>query len=508
MTSPALTTMLYHPIDIEIRGTSPLDNPFFAEVQATFAGPNREQLVIPGFYTGDNRWVVRFSPTATGEWAYACSSPHVAIETGEGGVTCQPNTNPAVHGGLRVDPAHPHHFRYEDGTPYFFMGYEADWLWAPGLGDPEIRKVKELIDQIKAHKFNQVFVNVYAHDTRWCEGKTSEFDYGPPAMYAWEGDNDNPDHSRLNPAFFENFDRMMDYLLQNGIVAHLYLRVYNKAVNWPANASPEDDLYFRYVTARYQAYPNVVWDFSKETFNERDKDYVANRLRLIRAQDAYGRLTTVHDCPDFAHNPRYAHLLDFFTDQHQPADWYSRALYERARRPIPYVNAEFGYERKDPQVIMHAVASQLADELMHRACEVIMGGGYITYYYNPTAWDVVDSRHVPDGYRYCRILHDFFAGLQWWKLEPLLYHGWRSGVRCLADAGREYVFYFPKGKLRQVSLGGTEGVFSERWVHLFSGESKQMPDRTLGIPASRVERVQLKGPFDEGPCLVHLKRKD
>ena len=49
------------------------------------------------------------------------------------------------------------------------------------------------------------------------------------------------------------------------------IKVYNKMVNWPAPGSQDRARYFRYVTARYQAFSNVAWDFAKEAYNEHDK---------------------------------------------------------------------------------------------------------------------------------------------------------------------------------------------------------------------------------------------
>ena len=89
---------------------------------------------------------------------------------------------------------------------------------------------------------------------------------------------------------------MMRALVDYGLTAHIYLRVYNKMVHWPENGSLADDLYFRHVVARYQGFSNVVWDFSKESYNEPDKAYLTNRLRLVQAQDAHGRLVTTTTC--------------------------------------------------------------------------------------------------------------------------------------------------------------------------------------------------------------------
>lgn len=252
---------LYYPIEIEIKGDSKLSNPFFAEIKGMFEGPGGESIVIPGFYNGAMTWVIRFSPTQIGKWKYTLSSSHINLDHQSGEIECAENENGEVHGALRIQPEYPHHFQYEDGTNYFMMGYEADWLWALGFKDPEIRKVKELIGITKEYGFNGVIMNLYAHDTRWCEGVTSEKDYGPPLFYAWEGTNDNPDHTRLNLTYFQNYDRVMKCLFEEGITVHIFFKVYSKMVNWPRPYSLEDDLCFKYITARYQAFPNVIWDF-------------------------------------------------------------------------------------------------------------------------------------------------------------------------------------------------------------------------------------------------------
>jgi hypothetical protein len=89
-------------------------------------------------------------------------------------------------------------------------------------------------------------------------------------MYAWAGTNEQPDHTKFNLAYWQHYDRVIAALNERGMVAHVMIKVYNKMVNWPAKGSAEDDQYFRWLIARYCAYPNVHWDFSKESNNEKD----------------------------------------------------------------------------------------------------------------------------------------------------------------------------------------------------------------------------------------------
>ena len=209
-------------------------NPFDVDLAAVFTGPDHARLRVPGFYDGNGTWRIRFSPTVVGSWSMRTVSSLQALDgKTEPLIWCSPNREPSVHGGLRVDPAHPYHFVYQDGSRYFLMGYEADFLWAAGMEDPERRLMNHLIDQMAARGFNHVIVNVYAHDTSWSPGRKHQWDWGPPPVYAWEGTNENPDHSRLNPRFFQIYDGMMSALRDKGIVAHIMLKVYNKSVNWP-----------------------------------------------------------------------------------------------------------------------------------------------------------------------------------------------------------------------------------------------------------------------------------
>jgi len=133
------------------------------------------------------------------------------------------------------------------------MGYEYDWLWALDATNAELRTVNPFLDKLVANGFNYVLLNAYAHDTSWRKGKTGNDDYGPPPLYAWEGSNEQPDHSRFNLAYWRHYDRIVEALNQRGLIAHVMIKVYNEMVKWPAKGSREDDQYFGWLIARYAA---------------------------------------------------------------------------------------------------------------------------------------------------------------------------------------------------------------------------------------------------------------
>jgi hypothetical protein len=110
----------YHSHDFTLTATAQ-GNPFDVELAGEFTGPDGVRLRVPGFYDGNGTWKIRFSPSGQGEWSMRTSSSLAALDGKTAtGIWCGPNRHPAIHGGLRVDAAHPHHFIYED-MPYFIL---------------------------------------------------------------------------------------------------------------------------------------------------------------------------------------------------------------------------------------------------------------------------------------------------------------------------------------------------------------------------------------------------
>ena len=517
MTTPAVrddaACPQHHPHDVILRSQTRQENPFVVDVRARVTAPSGWSTTVPGFYDGESEgrgtWIVRVCPNELGTWTYETESVDPALDGRSGAIECVPNDNRRVHGALRVDPAHPHHFLYEDGTRPFVLGYEANWLWALGFLEDGAAQLDRFCGRIASYGYNHVFVNAYAHDTRWATGKSHPEDYGPPPEYAWAGTNEAPNHLRLNVRYWRNFAVMRPVLHAHGITAHVYLKVYNKLVNWPAPRSRADDLYFRYVVARYQGFSNVVWDFSKESYNERDKAYCANRIDFIRAHDGYRRLVTAHDDWALHFDQRFGSSLDFVTDQKHDL-FAERVMHlRRLLRPCPVINEEFAYECGPGGVedlSYHPRVRHTAEEHVLRSWEVVFGGGYPGYYYLYTAWDVVRPDDLPPGYALHKRLVDFMTETDWWELEPHPEVVERSAARCLAKPGQEYLIFnraehgpkrhFDEATRAMVMLPGVRGALSAEWLQPLTGERVQMQ---LEIQP----RFPLTPPF-EGPYVVRL----
>lgn len=455
----------YQPVDLTFHGPAQLANPFAVVFEAHVDGPSDRDFVLPGFYDGDGRWVVRLAPTEAGRWHIRTSSTLPELNDREATLVCAHAGR--GHGGIRIDPLSPHHFVYEDGTRRFCLAYECDWLWALDLGrtDGELPTLLPFLDTLAEHRFTEVLLNAYAHDTAWRPGRTGPDDYGPPPLFPWEGSNERPDHSRFNLAYWQHFDRVIAALADRGIAAHLMIKVYNKMVNWPARRSPEEALYFRWLVARYAAFPNLIWDFSKESYNEKDLAYKLDCLRTIRRLDPYRRLLTTHDDDGPYDAGAYDDLLDFQTDQNH-SRFHERVLAQRQRRAWPILNAELGYEHGPAGLEDYTYpVAQHSEEVARRAWEVYLAGGYAAYYYTYTAWDVIRTTDRPRGLEDFRHIAEFFDRVGYERMVPadeLVDRGY-----CLANPGVEYVAWVPDGEPFTIR---THGEHSGEWFRCLTGE--------------------------------------
>ncbi len=475
-------------------------NPLDVRFRATFRGPRGALITVPGFYDSDLGYVVRFAAVLPGTWWYEATSDEPALSGIEGSLKVVESPNGRVHGRLRLEPDYPRHFRFEDGTRYYMMGYEANWLMFVDQETGETGRIERFLDGIAAAGFNMVTVNAYAHN---CPGwLTPEQERDPkyitPRHAPWVGGNAAPDYGRFDPAFFRHYDRVMALFLERGIVAHVMLHVYNKGVNWPEPGSPDDERFWRYFVARYQAFCSVIWDTAKESCN-RPAEYIWSRIAAIRRHDGYGHLVTVHDAnrphpsvsgrPQSAYDPRKEWsdaLVDFKADQvHR--DQYQDALRNYMALPRPYVNIEYGYEQGVDTYPTYRV-KQNWREVLRRTWLVTMGGAYPNYYYSNTAWNLFVPEPEPPGYAAHGIYMDFWLGTRWWLLAPdarPLGADAGPGLYCRADPAVEYVVMVERDAPFALHVEGAARSLSGTWVDPFTGQRQDTGEASSGVHTYR-----------------------
>ena len=443
-------------------------NPFMVVFNVAMKGPDGESLTLPGFFDGDGTWKARVSPTVEGPWSLVTRSEVKELDGQTAMFTCVKNASLNTHGLLRVDKEHPRHFIFDDGARFFMQGYEYDWLWALDMDKHGVPTVEKSLDILARHGFNYVILNSYAHDTTWRPGKTGSDDYGPALLYPWEGTNEQPDQSRMNLAYWQHYDRVMTALSERGIQAHMLIKVYNKQVKWPAQGSAEEKMFFRWLVARYAAYPNIIWDFSKEAHNEKDLAYKQGVLKFFRETDPYHHLTTVHDDDKANDSGAYDGLTDLRADQ-QHGRFHETILRQRERRAWPVANVESDYECGPGGLNDKTYGKVMTPEqTLSTLWDIQMAGGYIAYYYTYTAWDVIRPLDVPPGYAYLKHFGDFWRATEYWKFEPadqLVNSGW-----CLAQPGREYVVFQHQARPFTLEISSAKSPLSAEWFNPHTGK--------------------------------------
>jgi len=490
-------------------------NPFDVEFQMTFRGAGGRVITVPGFYDTDLGYVVRFAAPTPGVWRFASVSGEADLDGITGSLNATGCPNPRVHGRLCIDPEHPRHFLFEDGTRYYMMGYEADWLMLIDQDSARTERIEGFLDAIVASGFNLVTVNAYAYH---CPGwLTPEQERDPryitPRHAPWPGGNDRPDYGGFDAVFFRHHDRVMEMMRERGLLAHIMVHVYNKGVNWPDAGSPDDERFWRYFVARYQAFCNVVWDTAKESYN-RPPEYIWGRIATLRRHDGYGHLVTVHDAnrppgsesrrPESAYHPRKDWsdaLADFKADQIHK-DHYRDALRNYLALPRPYVNIEYGYEQGVEDLPTYAVKQDWR-EVLRRTWLVTMGGAYANYYYSNTAWNLFVPEPEPPGYAVHRLYVDFWLETQWWLLVPddrPLGSKVVSGIYCRANPGVEYVVMAETGDAFRLHVKGGSGALVSTWVNPFTGDRHQAGVVTNGEHTFR-------SPWPEAAfAVLHVRR--
>lgn len=367
-------------------------DPFEKEVFAHVTAKEGTQK-IPLFYNGNNEWVFRYSSAYTGRKLFVLASEIKELDGKKGQINIHANEKPDRHGGIVLNKENPQHLFYEDGTHYFNLAFECDWLFALDYGQEDIAKTKHLLSLLTKFRFNQVVMNVFSYDVSWPKDKRlskhPEHDYGGREdIFPFLGSNSNPDYSSLNIDFFKHFDKVIAEMHHQEMVSHLMIYVWNKLVAWPEMESEADNRYYDYIIKRYQAFPNIVWDVSKEALHRTraTKEYISERIERTRRIDSYNRLVSVHDYGFCRNHPDEVDFISMQNWQHTLYQNMLNARNEFLEKPI--FNIEHGGYEESPYVVFPG-AYVNAEVCLRRNYMCLFAGGYTTYYWQGASWNAL-----------------------------------------------------------------------------------------------------------------------
>jgi hypothetical protein len=385
----------------------------------------------------------------------------------------------------------PQKFIYHNGKSYFALAFEIDWLFALDYDNRnDIPKTVQMVEEIKKNGFNQVVMNLYAYDVKWPvdENVPQKYNFKEPDIFPFGGTNDKPDFSTLNIDFFKHFDRVIDHLDKQGIVAHIMIYVWNKEVNWPPMYSAEDNRFFDYVIKRYQAFSNIIWDVSKEAldYGRCDIPYITERIERIRKLDAYNRLITVHD---YEYCSREPDKVDFISIQNWRSDIYSYSLDALIlHNDKPVMNIEHGGYEEGP--FLSYQGNYINPEVcLIRNYQIAFAGVYTTYYWQNAAWNIIIYDPMQSEYTvkkprfdYYRHLQSLFTKYDYNTLMPAKQKLTTNSIRgidnlsssgyALTNGKDLYLYLVPPENFQIAAVvpEPADGILKATWFNPFTGE--------------------------------------
>jgi hypothetical protein len=431
--TPCPATAVYSPCDIvfELNDAEAAahPNPYVSvDLHAEFRSPKHRTYLLPAFWDGGRRMVIRFSPTEAGDWDYRVSSNLQRFEGATGQLAASTVEN-AELGFIRT--ANMHHFARTDDNK------NVPHLWVGGTEERFVfldpAAFQQMVDDRAKQKFNHIRGAVLG---------------GPQ-----EAEKTFPKPDTVDPTLLRQADERILTLNRKGIVADLILSTGRGELTKMFPTWQDRERFIRYMVGRY-AGMNITWQGVDAFENyENGRELLKEIGLLIKKLDPYqhprstGALVTS------------APLLD--------DGWMDYITYQTADEQVEAVEHQLFAA---PAVNIGAPGQVDADTLRHRLWNAAMNGQYVSFANSGalmTPWSELfsDSRH--------------------WDLEPYFDV---DGGRAIALEDVEYLVYVEKPG--QVEVAVEKHGYDVAWFNPVNGEwVKQKKDfkgeKFLGEPPDR-----------------------
>jgi TPR repeat protein len=263
----------------------------FTEVEVNVVFSHGDQKwVVPAFWAGDTKWIVRFAPPAQGKYTYRVECTDKA-NTGLNGkentlsVEAYKGDNPLMkHGFVKANPG-KHYFEHADGTPFLWL---ADTWWKCLCKRMTWEGFQELTADRKARGFSVVQIVCGPYPDENFFAPSLENEGGQPYLVK--------DMSWVNPKYFDYADRRFKHLVDSSIVPAIVGAWGRGDCNSMDAFGPVSiKRHWRYLIARYGAYP-VVWILAGEIADETKwgEGPWAEVAKYVREIDPYKHPLTCH----------------------------------------------------------------------------------------------------------------------------------------------------------------------------------------------------------------------
>lgn len=256
--TPAYTSCEFN-FELSAGDLSTHPNPYATvELKAEFRSPRFKTYLMPAFWDGGRKMIIRFTPTEAGQWIYKTTSNIPAFDAKEGSFNAAGSDSPGY-----IHPANVHHWWTDNKQPHLWMGYIDDRFAFDSAADFE-----QKLQEAAQNKFNHFRGSIL----------------GKPA-------DRNRVYSGLdkpNTAFFDELDRRILAIHKRGITTDLILA---SDPNYVTSLFPDwqsRQRFIRYIVARYAPF-NITWQGLDEF-----EDYGDGRALLkelgddLKSLDPYG----------------------------------------------------------------------------------------------------------------------------------------------------------------------------------------------------------------------------
>jgi hypothetical protein len=386
---------VWEKVEITLYAEKRYENPYKeVEVWVDLKGPGFEKRCY-GFWDGDNVFRVRVLASAAGTWSWRSGSNQqdTGLNGKSGGFEAvewseaQKEENPCRRGMVKAS-ANGHAFEWADGTPFFLLG---DTWWpvatfryrwydddkerpiGPGAG------IKDYLRFRKKQGFN--CIAMIAALGNWAnDDKPSRLNMadGTVLRSAWKQagtqsakdmhDEDGnraflfpgkvpgyekyfPDVERINPAYFRNMDKKIDYLNLQGFVPFIEVsrrdigQAWKKYYEWPESYTR----YIQYIWSRYQAniclFSPIHLDWTGATIPPEEWNEAANKVIERYGHPPFGTPAGTNSNPSTLRNFGHTDKAKWLTF-HQIGNRRTHDLYPylteifNASPPVPGINGE------------------------------------------------------------------------------------------------------------------------------------------------------------------------
>jgi hypothetical protein len=467
--------------DHSLISTRAYPNPYAnVTLRVTYTGPDGQTLRTFGFWDGGDTFRIRcaFPSVGTWHWETECSdttNDGLHRQTGTVQVGPYEGANPLYLHGLPKVSVNRRYLTFADGTPFLWMG---DTAWAAPMRATAQEWEAYIADRAAKH-FTLIQV---APASRWA-GATDR--QGQRAF-------DDDACTRWNPAYWQAFEAKIQRANESGLMV-LLVGLMEPASRYPGEA--EACLFARNIVARL--YGNFV--LFSPSFDSNYTPLADVVGRATREATAVHLITQHPGTPSGKPTPTFSDLyydqpyLDIAGVQtghnggnldrcaRQAIEWPLHLYRHEPHRPVINLEAMYDAHGKDAWREVDARSlgwrSWLSGALgyTYGAGDVPPkspegGGGLWRWVTDPAKHDYWEKALQWASSLQMQYLHDFMAGIDWWRLEPAheLIRNQPEDVRrrmvlARAAAGDLAVAYLPGNDGIELDLSALASPLTVTW---------------------------------------------